>query len=386
MRSYAIVSCSVALGMVFGFPVLSRAEGGDDVDAARAAALASEANFESIRTYKCRYIITKANAASADQALRGNYTNAQKCEFSLAVDREKTKLETVTRLDTTPPKNKQEIVNPNNGEKVKVYSTPFIPLGELRNGETSLSYARQWRQAQIIKQRTDLAGETPFEELYWRPSGGLKSWRNAVEQGRGRISSGGQTIEKGRAVIGLQYNLDSLEVSLRFDPSQGYLPVHIVLKSLTGGGRAHENHTVLLEAKEVGKGRWFPMHVVSFSAPEAEGQSLHIRDLHVTEITVDKVTDADLALQVSAGTTIFRQDMPVGSGEYITLQQDEKIGPADIAKIEATCKEAGSRGAGDRTVKLSKNRRNWKWYSLGAGLVLMVLTAVLYRRYRRRSA
>jgi hypothetical protein len=126
------------------------------------------------------------------------------------------------------------------------------------------------------------------------------------------------------------------------------------------------------------------MHVVSFSPPEA-GQSVHVRDLRVSELTVDKVTDADLALHVTAGTTIFRQDMPVGSGEYITLKQDESIGPADISKIESICKEAGSRKAGDRSIELRKKARNWKWYFLGAGLALMVLTAVLYRRYRLRS-
>jgi len=106
MRSYATVAWSAALGVVFAFPMPSRADGANDIDAARAAAIASEANLESIRTYKCRYTITKADAASTDQALRGNYSNAQKCEYSLAVDREKARLETVTRLDTTPPKSR----------------------------------------------------------------------------------------------------------------------------------------------------------------------------------------------------------------------------------------------------------------------------------------
>src|SRR2546423_15353959 len=80
--------------------------------AGKAAAIASEVNFAAFRVYKCRFTYTKADAASPEEAVNGNYTNLRKCEFLLAIDGDKRKFQSLTPIDTTPPKDLQEGIEP----------------------------------------------------------------------------------------------------------------------------------------------------------------------------------------------------------------------------------------------------------------------------------
>ena len=82
--------------------------------------------------------------------------------------------------------------------------------------------------------------------------------------------------------------------------------------------------------------------MAAFSTPAKEGQSISLRDLRVTELVMDKVTEADLSIAIAAGTTVFREDMPIGSKEYFTTRQDEHIAPSDIPRIETMLREGTS--------------------------------------------
>src|SRR5438132_2004075 len=106
------------------------------------------------------------------------------------------------------------------------------------------------------------------------------------------------------------------------------------------------------------------MHTVAFSTPAKEGQSISLRDLRVTELVMDKVTEADLSIAIAAGTTVFREDMPIGSKEYFTTRQDEHIAPSDIPRIETMLREAATQPLMDTAVKSYKTRNYWKWCDL----------------------
>jgi hypothetical protein len=357
---------------------------------AKAGLIACEANFTALRTYKCRYTITKANASSPDEALKGNYFNVKKCEFLLAVDGEKRKLQSLTPIDTTPPKNLQEGINPSTGQKAKFYTIDFGPVGELRNGDTALSYLRQFNQAQVFKELAESRDEiedTPLSKVNWKASDGIRSWREAVELGRATVSSRGLVIEAGQALIHTEYSLDSRLISLYLDPNRGYLPGRCVQFEPTSVGQPRaEFQTHLLDAKDVGKGRWFPMHSVAFMVPTKKGDPIALRDIQVAELVVDKVTAADLELEIAAGTTVYREDMPVGGKEYFTFRQNEKISPTDIARLEKMLKEAGERPLMDTAVHAKGKGSNLKWYLILGGAVLLVIAIFLYRRFRLRNA
>jgi hypothetical protein len=350
VQAVLLLGCST---LAMGFAQVCRA--GDDTNQrmAKAGLIVCEANFSALRTYKCRYTMTNANASSPEEALKGNYFNVKKCEFLLAVDGEKRKLQSLTPIDTTPPKNLQEGINPS-GQKAKFYAVDFFQIGELRNGGTALSYLREANQAQIINQLAesrDEIEETPLSAVQWKASNGIRAWREASEQGRVTISSRGLVTEGGDALIHSEYNFGSRLRSLYLDPSRGYLPKRYgSFEIASNGERGHEFQTHLLDAKDVGKGRWFPMHSVAFMVPAKKGDLIRLRDIQVGELVIDNVTDGDLELEFAAGTTVCRYDKPAGSREYFTFRQNEKISPTDIPRLEKMLKEAGERPLMDTAV------------------------------------
>src|SRR5436190_15622424 len=59
------------------------------------AVLACQANLDSFKYYKCRYVVTKANAESVTKALKGEYFNVRKYENIVVVDGDHAKTEYV---------------------------------------------------------------------------------------------------------------------------------------------------------------------------------------------------------------------------------------------------------------------------------------------------
>lgn len=355
-----------------------------DLNAGKAAAIGSEANFSKLRSFKCRFTITKADALSPSEALKGNYSNARQCEFLLVVDGKNSKLQALTAIDTTPPKNLKEGINPSSGQKQKYFSTDFLPVAELNFGETKLSHMASWRQAQIIDGDGGVSEETPLSALYWKPTNGLRSWRSAADQGQAKINSRGVVTEGGATGIHLEYQTESSRMSILFDPNRGYLPVRCELFSVTSNGERRPGLLVqMLDAKDVGARRWFPVHIVSFSEPRRHGQTLSLMDYRVNELVMDKVSDEDLRLELPAGTTVLRRDMPVGGREYITFRQNEKLAPSDIPRLERMLTDSAKLPMMDTAVNPRNRQSYWKWAALALGAVLLAVTLFLYLRHRR---
>jgi hypothetical protein len=369
----ALVSCSPARG----------AE--NDASPGKAAALGAEANFSGIRTFKCRFTLTKASAATISDALKGNYTNARKCEFLLVVDGEKQKLESRTPIDTTLPKNLKEGTNPLSGQKGSYRTLDFAPLAGIRRGDTILRYVAEWKQAQIFEDpnKEDDEGATPLSELQWRPANGLKAWRELTEKGGAKAMSQGVIKEDGRTVVHLQYEIGSRTKWFVFDPQRGNLPLKFrSIDNDPKGIRVSEFQSHLLAAQDVGKGRWFPTHVLAFTVPTDPARPFAVADYHVSELVVDKVSDEDLSLEIGAGTTIFRRDMPIGSKERMTLRKDERISPDDIPRIEKMLKDAPYEPLMDTAIPHPSRRWYKRWYFVLGSVVTLVAGFCLYRRWR----
>lgn len=388
MESFA--RTSRVAGLVLALIVVpTETRGADDhLSAGKAAALASESNFASLKTLKCRFTLTKARASSVAEALKGTYTNARKCEYLLVMDGARQKLESLTPIDMTPPKTLKEGTNPATGEKGRYASRDFVPIGGLRNGDTVLRYAGDWKQAQIFEDpdRSDDEGPTPLSELQWRPTDGLRAWREAVGTGEATAGSDGIVRHDGRSLVHLQYEIGSSSKSLLFDPNQGHLPATIrVIEKGANARASNELQSHLLAAKEVGKGRWFPMHVVTIVVSKGNNPGVLVADFEVTELAIDKVTEEDLSLRIAAGTTIFRRDMPVGKKEYITLRQDELVSPSQIPQIERMLKEAPNNRLMDTALPRPGSRWYTRWYFLLGAVLALVAAVLVYRRRRSPS-
>lgn len=133
-----------ALAFLAGAIVPSTVNAGDDSEPnlalAKAASLACESNFSTLKSFRCRYTITKAVAANPADAINGKYSSIRRCEFLLVVDGNKVKQESLSEIDMTPPKVLREGINPLTGQKGKYFNSDFVPVGELRNGNTAMSF------------------------------------------------------------------------------------------------------------------------------------------------------------------------------------------------------------------------------------------------------
>jgi hypothetical protein len=159
----------------------------------------------------------------------------------------------------------------------------------------------------------------------------------ATIEWRGRWSHQNQSL----AVVGFKSGFWGKKEFL-FDPSRGYLPARIAEQ--THGWpekKPHSPHqTHLLEAKDAGKGRWFPMHVVNIRVPPEAGAQVDVVDVRVTELVVDKVSKEDLSIDVPAGTGVTWSDVSVDGLCHFRLRQDEKLTPDDIPRLEEMLKKS----------------------------------------------
>ena len=360
--------------------------------AAHAACIAFQANCAELKTYKCRYTYTKANAANPEKALLGEYTNVRRCEFLLVVDGEQRKYQSTTPLNMLPPRNVKGERAGGGGIKTTASSYhDFIPIAELSLGAEGLNYTADWKTAKLnSKDEPHPQGglETPLSIIRWDVPLGLPRLLSLKDQGRVTLRSRGLVQIDRRPTIHADFELtagDKTRFEFFFDAEKGYLPCRLNLHYIAQEPKV-EIQTCLLEAKDVGKKRWFPMHIVKLDRPEITSNSVNVVDIRVTELVVDKVTDDDLSLDIPAGTVITWQDPAKHNLEYFRLRQNEKISPIDIPRLQAMLGRSKSEPLMDTAVKTYPEGSSTKWYLIGSGVVLLGASVIAYRRYRLRSA
>src|SRR5262249_29157851 len=103
-----ILVASLAVTLPFFPASRTLAQDSDPLVAARASVLACEANLASFKTYRCKYSITFGRANSLEKALKADFFESQKCDYYLAVDGDRAKLECLYEL----PKFKKEDLKP----------------------------------------------------------------------------------------------------------------------------------------------------------------------------------------------------------------------------------------------------------------------------------
>jgi hypothetical protein len=358
---------------------------GDERDEAAAACIAYQANMNALSKFKCRYTYAKAQAATAEKALAGELTNVRKCDYLLVVDGEKKKLQTLTELDMNPPKNLQKV-----GNGVG-WSVDFRPVADLRLNGEELSYYAPWTVATLTEKGEPMHrwDDNPLDIVGWENSLGpvrlFELWRTKQ---RTDIGSVGKQVVGGRPVLSVVFQSTQWGSSeFQFSQTEGHLPLRRIDHLLSPEGRKYpETQKHLLETRDVGKQRWFPIHSLRLIFPDKEGAPIFVTDVRVTELVMDKVTEEDLTIELPAGTEIGWRLPDKHNDERFKLRQKERLSPKDIPRVQSMLHESATKPLMDTAVKSYERKSNLKWYLLGGGATLVGASLVVYRRARQRPA
>lgn len=352
---------------------------------AKVAALACQDNLDAFVHYKCRFTLTLAQAESAAKARAGGLKNVRHYEHMMVVDGGKEKIETLAAAEERKP----ESVFGMKGEhklsgasKLSYKEVDWVPLGYLRNGDDVLSYTSMLQVASLFTKETsvNLPDALPLSMNVMGVRRQYAPWPilQRCEDRKFALTKAVDSAIDGRPVIELLFSHSGKPFTRFFlDPQQGYLPKEVVYYTAHEGVKVL-NHVYLLEAKDCGKGRWFPTHVLSILA-EYHNPVL-VRDIRVTELETDKhPTDGDFALAIPAGTQI--RHAKAGEPGLFNLKQDEKVTPDDIPRLFAMLEEKPKQPLMDTAIP----KKGWPatsiYYGIGA-VVSLLVCFVLWRRRR----
>jgi hypothetical protein len=137
----------------------------------KAAAVACEANLASFHSYKCRFTITKAKAASLAKALGGELSSARKCEFLLVVDRGQMKFESFAPKKFEVPRDRGHGERQGRDRRVQgsmaAINVDFIPFADLELRESGMSYSALMGTAYVHSEEMKMEPREPTPLTYW---------------------------------------------------------------------------------------------------------------------------------------------------------------------------------------------------------------------------
>jgi hypothetical protein len=165
-----------------------------------------------------------------------------------------------------------------------------------------------------------------------------------------------------------------------FDPARGHLPARMAASDRI----SPPSEVWLLEARDCGRGRFFPTKYISFSHPREPAEPFDVRLYVVTELDPDYTpTREDLTVALPAGTQVSLQLQqtsvwPRSFGLPTTVHADDL--PAVVAGLETQQPRRL-----DRTRIRELAGRFWPWAAALAGGLGAILLAQLWLVRRRRA-
>jgi hypothetical protein len=321
----------------------------DGPNVAKAAIIAHEHNLNLFRNFKCRYTFTQGNADTLEKALAGEYRNVSKCEFNLIVSGDKEKFECIAP-EAKPPK-------PDEMEEIEggLYVAPSIQasFSLLQWGSTRLEkyqrlsprrshvtvYDKQYRRTETFPTPLSMGITGPLEMR--APFAILQGMAGNVA-----ITSQGVAKQENQSVIHVGFKSQEWgEEDFYFDPQRGHLPCMVSERLISPppkGMPYPETRTYLKAAKECNNKGWFPLHFVRIHFPKQPNTTCGIVEIRVSFLDTDtQVTDADLTLELPAGTVI--QAPSDRYWQFFSLRQNEKVTPGDIPKLQEMLKKVDQR-------------------------------------------
>jgi hypothetical protein len=357
-------------------------------DEAKAAMLANRANLEAFKAYQCRYTVTRATTDSVKSAMQGNLSNTRACEFVLVVDEVRFLFQSLAPAEIPRPPKPTGLDR--NGKKS--VSMDFLPFANLGKNGTRLKYFSPFHQADMTvpgddRFDADMVHPTKIACIQGNRNGyPAKVFLEKAMEGL-KITNQGLKELGGQNVLHVGVNGAGVDVELFFDVARGYLPMRVVLhRDRPYSVEKYDDVRCLLAAEHIeGKG-WFPTKWVQVEV-FADGKPCLVNQLLVTESEFVKAPKAeDFTLTLPAGTLIRRaqQDTTEESVKF-RLQREEKVTPDDIERLNRMLDAFAIVPAGkEALIGTTINRRSpyaWaKWPLIVGGSILLVATALLYRR------
>ena len=309
----------------------------DEHDAVKAAITAHENNLKLFTNYKCRYTDRRGPADSLEKALAGDFRVSGKCDFSQIVSGDKEKYECHAPQPKPPKPEEMKKI----GENLYATSHMYLPFVLLQRGSDYLQRAdritppepsvvvfdKQIPRSEDFPMPLSMGVSGPYQRL--APYALLHRTVNKVA-----ISSKGETKLENQTVVHVGFKSTQWgELDFYFDPQRGYLPFMVSQRFISPDGKPYaESRTYLKEAKQCSNKGWYPLHFIEIGFPSKDKAPFSVIDVRVTELDTDtKVTDADLTLELPAGTVIRS---PSRTYQGYRLQQAEKVTPDDIPKLQ----------------------------------------------------
>jgi hypothetical protein len=369
---------------VFIAQVTPTATADEAADAARVSCVAYRANMASLQTFKCRYVYTRANAKNLEAALAGAYTDVRMIVFDFVRDGKRQRFENVTPIDVTPPKNSPAVERVGR-VGVAYHPTEFTPIADLRLGEEGLHYLVPWKRVTVTDsgETARLPYSTPLSIVGWENVLGPTKQLELTDSGNATFSSGGVIQIREQPCVHAQFKSEKWgNQEFYFAPGSGYVPIFIRERLPT----VQEVQTQVLEVRDVGDHRWFPIHIVQVTLGRTPDGPVRVLDIHATELQMDKVKDEDLAISVPAGARVEWLFAERHESERLDLRQNEKLIPDDIPKMKELLARRAQNPLADTAVGPSdQSRRTSKWYFVAAAALFFLLAVVVFRRTRRRT-
>ncbi len=357
--------------------LVSAARADDPEAEARAALAAYGKNIRSFPAYKCRYTVTHGTAASIEDVRAGRYDVTAVWEHVTAVD------------GSNFRSSRQAKKLPEADGRGNMWKSLRSPESCLRTGEDTLIYDHAGTATLHKPDHHITVGFNPLD------MGLFDSRLDDAPDALGAIpkchifSDDVRPID-GRPSVGVQLVNSELGTRaliwrLALDPSRGHLPCRGVLAAAHANGdeQATGHEFWLLDAKDCGRGRFFPTRFVWVSSPrEKGGGQFRVTEYAAAELIVDRVpTREDLSIELPAGTTLALSH-PDGRPSF-TLQRDTAIHPDDLAGLVADLE--ARLPPQSRTGLVARLARWWPWLAAGVGGAVAVLLVQLLLTRRRRT-
>ena len=346
------------------------------------------ANLRSFPHYTCKYTVTRAEAYSFDDALAGKWVNAVSIDCVLRVDGEYEAWS--GRKPPAPPGGPPPAKPGQWGAAGLLHLWDFdyagnshigLTDGKGMSGAWNLLPSDQWFEPVLAPIG---AGHGRKQRSVGNPDTLLADpkWEFADE---GSVEAAGRRLVRVWLSHTFAHRGGSFNHVERFhlDPTRGYLPTWRSLDvepNRTLDGRPSEQ-TYLVEAKDCGSGRWFPMRVLSVRAMISPGIAHQVSELRVTELDLARPPDDEFAVRMPGGSLVVHGSNP--------RKQFRLAGPQTIharhlpdleAELDATLPPPST------WEQLLAPFESWRWPAIGLGAIVLVGALAIVWRWRRKGA
>ncbi len=361
-------------------------------DSARVAITGLAHNLESFQHYRCKYRVTRANAATIDDVHAGKWVNAVSCDFRMTVDGERELFECLASAFTS--EERKALIQKSGG----VIVVPFAAGQLLRDGKRQLHHVPNIEVANLVLQEWgehQFTGPTPLDMGFM-----AYHFVRAPHSMLSRPSENELTVEPRQAVGESLAEVVSFrkKAHLPFDlsryyldPDRGCLPIRYESYSTEQELLMKAPMVVaeLVSARQCSRDRWFPERTIEYTPISKGTLRFAVQEILLTDLDADyRATDRDFTIKLPEGTYVKAgRDGTEFGNTFYRLKQNETVNYEQIDGmfhlLEASKKDRHI----DTAVPRSSPMSRWRVAALGIGAILSVFFAIFaYRRRRSRRS